>query len=78
MHVSEHAKDKVRVIRTVVPAADLVKLQDAINGNAADSFVVETPLSRPVLDQFHGHWEYRNSLRAVVEDRTLVTVYFIH
>ena len=78
MYVTEHAKVKVRTIRTVVPAADLMKLQDAVNARADEpSFDVTVPLSREVLDQFHGNWEYRSSLNAVVRDNSLVTVYFV-
>ena len=77
MYVTAHARDKVRVIRTVVPAADLVKLQDAINTRMEESFDVVVPLSEKVLDQFHGNWEYRANLKAVIRDRSLVTVYFV-
>ena len=79
MYVTKHAREKMRVINKIVPAGDVLSLQDAIVAKVQDldSFKVTVPMSKPVLDQFHGHWEYRRNLRAVVEDRSLVTVYFV-
>ena len=80
MQVTKHAEEKVRTIRTVVGAADLNKLQNEINSQyfaGKGTFNVVSPLSKPVLDQFHGNWEYRNAMKAVVRDNTLITVYFV-
>ena len=78
MYVTKHAKDKVRVIRTLVSPAELQELEDAILDQAQSKtdFDVIVPLASQVLDLSHDNWEYRDNLKAVVRGNALVTVYF--